>query len=249
MQIGEVLVSASRTVNRHQIRLELDQIARDEPRGKAEVAQRMDQKPAGIAAGPLGQRQGFLGGLHARLHPDDIADFLRQLPIQPHDEIYGAQRLARDPVQEGLQHRTRRRAIAVDHQVFGQLGRIVERPGFGAVFDKEIKGIVDRHVRRHVHFDPQLGHRAVKDIARQPVAIGVLLVVHEVVGGRHFQRMGDHARAAMGRGAQADNLRTQRHRAVVKVMGQVVDAGEDRHGGLFSGQAWWDSWRWQQLMR
>ena len=43
VQVGEVVVGAGRAVERDQVRLELDQVAGDEARGQAQVAQRLHQ--------------------------------------------------------------------------------------------------------------------------------------------------------------------------------------------------------------
>ena len=60
VKVGEVVVRAGRAVQRLQIVLELDQVARDEARGEAEPAQHLHEQPAGIAAGAGAQRQRLL---------------------------------------------------------------------------------------------------------------------------------------------------------------------------------------------
>jgi hypothetical protein len=78
--------------------VKLDQVAGNETRGQAQVTQDLDQQPGRVAAGAgaLGQR--FFRRLHARLHPDGVADVLLQLGIEGHQEIDAAHRLARDAV-------------------------------------------------------------------------------------------------------------------------------------------------------
>jgi hypothetical protein len=53
MQVGEVVIGARRAVERLEIGLELDQVARDEARGEAQMPQHLHQQPAGVAAGAL----------------------------------------------------------------------------------------------------------------------------------------------------------------------------------------------------
>ncbi|EKD60036.1 MAG: hypothetical protein ACD_54C00976G0001 [uncultured bacterium] len=233
MQIGEILRGACGAVDGHQIGFQLNEVARDKPRRKAQMPQRLHQQPGCIAARTFANRQGFFGRLHPRLHADDIADFLRELRVQPDDEIGGAQRCAGDAGQQGLQQRAGGIGLAVDHQIVGNIGGVIERPGFGAGFDEEIERVVDGHVGGEIDLDTQFCHRIGKDIARQPVAVGVLLIVHEMIGGRDLQRVRHDPRAAVRRGAQPDHLRAKRDRAVVFVMGQVVDAGKNGHVRCF----------------
>ena len=100
---------------------------------------------------------------------------------------------------------------------------------FGAFFDKEIKGVIDGHIGDQIDLDLQFGHRFRKDKARQPVAIGVLLQVHEMLGGRHFQRMRQHLGPAVRCRAKANDLRAKNHRTIIFVMRQMIDACLDRH--------------------
>ncbi len=50
VQVGEIDFSARRAVERLHVGLQLNQVARDEARGEAEVAQQLHQQPAGVAA-------------------------------------------------------------------------------------------------------------------------------------------------------------------------------------------------------
>ena len=230
VQVGEVVVGAGRAVERDEVGLELDQVARDEAGGEAEVAQGLHQEPARVSRQePVPRCEGLLRRLHAGLHADDVADLLGEAGVEADDEIDGAHALARHGVEEGLQPRPDRLGALVDDEVVVQLLGVVEGPVLGGVLHEEVEGVVDGHVGDEVDLDLQLAHRLGKDEARQPVAVGVLLVVHEMVGGRDLQRMREHAGARVRRGAQADDLRAEDHRAVVAVVGQVVDAGLDRH--------------------
>ena len=108
--------------------------------------------------------------------------------------------------------------------------RIFERPGLRALLDEEIERIVDRHVGDDVDFDLQFVDKFREDVAREPVAVRILLMVHEMLGGRNLQRVRDDPGAAVGRGPEPDDLRAERHRAIVFVVCEVMDRGSDRHG-------------------
>ena len=74
VQVGEVAVGPARAFERIDVGRELDQVARDEARGEAEVAQDLDQQPGGVAARACASRQRLVGRLNAGLHADDVAD-------------------------------------------------------------------------------------------------------------------------------------------------------------------------------
>jgi len=136
-----------------------------------------------------------------------------------------------DAVEKRLQPRAGGLGRAVDHEVGPEILAIFERPDFRAFLDEEIERIVDRHVRDDVDLDLQFVDEFREDIARQAVAVRVLLDVHEMLGGRDFQRMRDHAGAAVRRGSKPDDLRAQRDRPVVSIVRQVVDGGLNGHRG------------------
>ena len=233
VQIGEVMGGPHGTIDGDQIGLQLDEVARDEARGKAQMAQRLHQKPACVAAGALGQFQCLFRGLHARFQPDDIADLLRKPGVQADDHIDGAHGIARDSGQPCLQQRPGGFGGAVDHQILGHILGVGEGPGIGRFLDKEIERVVDGHVSGQIDLDLQLAHGLGKDIAGQPVAVRVLLVVHEVIGRADLQRVRHDPCPTMRRRAQADDLRSKADRAVILVMGQVMNAGKDGHGHLW----------------
>ena len=127
---------------------------------------------------------------------------------------------------------------AVDDEIRPQILRILERPRLGALLDEEIKRIVDRHVGDDVDLDLQLVDEFREDVAREPVAVRILLMVHEMLGGRNLQRVRNDAGAAVGGGPEPDDLRAEGHRAIVFVVCEVMDRGSDRHGfrGLVTDQ-------------
>ena len=119
---------------------------------------------------------------------------------------------------------------AVDDEIGPQVLGIFERPRLRALLDEEIKRIVDRHVGDDVDFDLQFVDEFREDVAREPVAVWILLMVHEMIGGRNLQRVRDDPGAAMGRRSEPDDLRAEGDRAVIFVMRQVMNGGSDRHG-------------------
>ena len=76
VEVGEVDFGARRPVERFHVGLELDQVTRDEARGEPQVAQKLHQEPAGIAARSARVAQGHFRRLDAGLHADEIADVL-----------------------------------------------------------------------------------------------------------------------------------------------------------------------------
>ena len=230
MQIGKIMVGAGRPVERYQVRLELNQVAGDEAGGKAQVPQRLHQKPAGVAARPFTGLEGFLGRLYARLHADDIADLIGKPGIEADDEIHGARLFARHRFEKSRQARTGGLGRPVDDQVRLDVLGIGERPGFGRFLDKEVERIVDRHVGDQIHLDLQFHHRIGKHIARQPVSIGILLVIDEMFLGTDLERVRYHPCPTVRRRTETDDLRAEAHRAIILVMGQMVYACQNRHG-------------------
>ena len=134
------------------------------------------------------------------------------------------------PFKKSLEARPRRLGRAIDDEIGPQVLAIFERPGLGAFFDEEIERIVDRHVGDDVDLDLQFADQFGEDVAGEPVAVGVLLVVHEMVGGRHFQRMRDDPGAAVRRGPEPDDLRARAKRG-----GRICNASGD---GWRLGSTW-----------
>ena len=133
-------------------------------------------------------------------------------------------------IEKGLEPRSGRLGSAIDNEIRSQVLAIFEWPGFGAFLDEEVERIVHRHVGDDVDLYLQFGDEFGEDVAGEPVAVRILLVVHEVLRRRHLERMRNHAGAAVRGGAKANDLRPKRNGAVVFVMRQMVDGGADRHG-------------------
>ena len=233
VQIGEVLVGAGRPVERNEVRLELDEISRDETRGETQIAQHLDQQPTRVAARALGEVERLVGSLHTWLRADQVADLALQARVQRDDEIDRVGRGAIDRGEQGVERRTRRFGLEVDRQIVANLFRVGERPQFGRRLDEEVERIVDGHVGNQIDLDLQFRHRLGKNVAGEVVAVGILLVIHEMAGRADLQRMAENLGPRIGRRPQPDGLRAQRNRAVIPVMGQVVEGGFDRHSAVF----------------
>ena len=156
MQVGEVLVGAGRAVERDEVGLELDQVAGDEARREAEMAEDLDEQPARVAARALGEVERLVRRLDARLHADDVADLALQARVQGDDEIDRVGLRAVDRGEEARRAPARRLGLQVDRQVVADLLRIGERPLLRRRLDEEVERIVDRHVGDEIDLDLQL---------------------------------------------------------------------------------------------
>ena len=93
---------------RHHVRLQLDQVARDETRRQPEMAQRLHQQPRAVAAGAGARFQRFLRRERAGLHAHHVAHGALHAIVQIDQELHGADRPARHVGQEGAQPRAER---------------------------------------------------------------------------------------------------------------------------------------------
>ena len=96
VQVGEVHIGSRRAVERFLVGPELHQVARHEARCEAEVAQDLDQQPAGVAAGAEREIEGLVGRLHAGLEPDRVADGALQVVVDADEEVDGVLPAAAD---------------------------------------------------------------------------------------------------------------------------------------------------------
>ena len=231
MQVGEVDLGATGAVERFHIGLELDQIAGDEAGCQANMAQQIHQQPAGVPARARAQGEGFFWRLHAWFHANQVTNVLLKFLVQPHQKIDGA---------GGLLGRSKRGDIVFElgrQRRFGQVGRqflchqrfVLERKMFCAWLKKEIEGVEHRHFNHDIDRDLEFRRGLWKHQACLVVGEGILLPVDEVLFGLDPQRIREDATAAVGGGAQADDLGPQLDRSVVVVFGDVVKRGMDRH--------------------
>ena len=230
VQVGEIRFRPRRPVQGLNVRLQLDQIARHEARGIAQMAQDFDQQPARVAARSAAAGQGFLAGLHPRFHADQIFDFRLQALVQG-DQIFDrAAFLLGQLVEPGLQQRPRRLGLQVGLKFFFQ-GRVIGEGQFlGIGFQKEVKGVLHRHVGDQIDRDLELLDRVRIDDAGLVIAVGVLLPIDEIALGLDLERIAEDRCAGVRGRAQADHLRAHLDLAVVDVGGPVVQGDMNAHG-------------------
>ena len=229
MQVGEVRLRAARAVEGLLVRGQLHQIAGDEARRQAQVAQDLHQHPGRVAAGTQGLAQGLLAGLDAGLHADRIADVPLQALVERHQEVHGAGLAAVYLGQPGLEQRAVLLDLQVGAQLLGQLGVVLEGAKVRVLLQEEVEGVDGDQLGDHLHLNGQNRRLLRKDQSCQIVAEGVLLPVDEVVLRLDAQGVGQDRRAGMGRRAQPDHMGRQVHRTVEAVLGLVVDSDLDRH--------------------
>jgi len=87
VQIRKILLGTARAIQRLHVRLELDDVAGDKARGEPDAPQELAEKPRGVAARAAAGFERLLGRLHARFHPDQIFDVVRDPLIDRHHEV------------------------------------------------------------------------------------------------------------------------------------------------------------------
>src|SRR5262249_21318724 len=90
MQVGEVALGPRRSVERCQVRLQLDQIAAGEAGREAEVTEYLHQQPGGVATGSGAEAERLVAGLDAGLQTDDVADVTLETLVERDQEVHGA---------------------------------------------------------------------------------------------------------------------------------------------------------------
>ena len=110
-----------------------------------------------------------------------------------------------------------------------QRGVVNEGRFFGVGFQEEVEGIDDRHFGDQIDLHQKLAGLFREYKAREIIGLRVLLPIQEMLLGRDLQGIAEDRRAAMRRGAQADNLRRQIDQLVVGVMRAVGERDLDGH--------------------
>ncbi len=166
MQVGEIGARPRRAVERLHVRRELHQIAGNEARRDAEVAQDLHQQPARVAARAAAERDGFLRRLHAGLHADQVAHVPCDLLVELHQEVVGPLRRARDLVEPGLEERRERQAREIRRELDLLPRLVLEGELLGVRLEEEIERIDDRHLGHQIHLDRQLARLLLEHEAR-----------------------------------------------------------------------------------
>ena len=106
---------------------------------------------------------------------------------------------------------------------------VSEREVLRVRLQEEVERIQHRHLGDQIHLDAQLARRLREHEAREIVRLRILLPVDEVLGRLDLERVGQDARAAMGRRPQPHDLRSEHHRPVVPVMHHMIERYMNRH--------------------
>ena len=234
VQVGEVALDLARAFDRIDVGAKLDQVAGDETGGEAEMPQDLDQQPGGVAAGAAPSRQRLFRRLNARLHADDIANLFLQIRVELDQEIDGRIRLPRNLLQVRREQRTGLFRLQIWREFRLQVVGVLERKGISVGLDKEVERIDHGHLRGEIDLDFQFGRLLGEDVAREPIALRVLLPVYEMVRRRNLERITQDRRARVWRRAQANGLGAEVDRAVISVMRDVMQCDVDRHGAGYS---------------
>src|SRR5262249_7054318 len=131
----------------------------------------------------------------------------------------------RDRGQKRREARSRGFRLEIGDQLSLEIVVELKRKPVRKWLDKEVEGVNDREISEQVNGDGEFGGFFRKDEPRKPIAVGILLPVHEMVGRLDLERVARHPRAAMRRRSQPDDLRRERHRAVIKITRNVMQAG------------------------
>ena len=172
-------------------------------------------------------------GLHARLHPDDVLDFVMDEAVEVDEEVDGVALAAGNLVEKGAQARPERLEFEVGLEFVREDGVVGEGKFLGGVLDEEVEGIDRRQVGGELDLDLELVGLFRENEPRLEVALRVLLPVDEVGLRRDLERVVEDRRPAMGGGAQAHDLRPERNRLGVTVVSDVGERGVNGHDGCF----------------
>ena len=232
VQIGEVLLGSGRPGERLDVRHELDEIAGDEARRQAEVAQELHEEPGRVAARPAAEGERLLLRLHAGLVADHVGDVALDALVQLDQEVERGARLPADGPEIAGEARGERLHAQVGEELARLLVAVHEGEPLGVGLEEEVEGVVDGELGDQVHLDAQLPRLVREDDARQVVALRVLLPVDEVMLGRDPQRVGQDRRAAVRGGPEAHDLGREPDPPVVSIGADVVEGDVNGHDAL-----------------
>ena len=193
------------------------------------MAKQLHQQPGRVAAGATAQREGFFRRLYARLHADQVADVLVQTLVGLDQKVDAALAFSVQAAQVFFELRRARKFDQIRLQLVLQGFAVLERHFLGRGLHKKVKGIEHCHLGDQIHRDLELGGLLGKHQPRLVVGKRVLLPVDEMFCRLNTQAVRQDAAAAMRRRTQAHDLGTELHRAVVAVVGNVVQGYVDGH--------------------
>ena len=241
VEIGEVARGARRTLDRLLVGHELDEVAGDEARREAEMAQQVHQHPGRIAAGAGRAAQRLFRGPDAGFQPHDIGDAPGQHAVDLDQQVDGLLGLGRDAGEHAQKLGPGKARLTIGRQLLFEDRIVGEGEGLRLGLEEEVERVDGRHVGDEIDDDLELGHLLGEDDAGLEVPLRILLPVEEVRFGRDRQRIGEDRRAGMRRGTQPDGLRAEGDQPVIAIAGAMGQGSVDRHGaGLFlasGGQA------------
>ena len=229
MQVGEVMGGAGGAFERFDVRPQLDEIAGDKASRQADVTKQLHHEPCAVAARARARLQRFLGCLYARLHADQIADHPVDTLVEFDQKIDGVARVARDRLDQIRQQRASGLRRDKGGKILAQFRRKGKRPPFGIGLDEEIERIDDFHVGDQIDRHGKFCCLFREDKARKPVAVRILLPIHEMLGRLHRKRIARNAGAAMRTRPQPNDLRAETDRAVVGVACGVMKPDKNGH--------------------
>ena len=193
------------------------------------MAGHLHQQPGTITAGATAEGQGFFAGLYARFQAHDIINVAFEALIQRDQKVIGRHGFARYLGHPGTQSRPVVADDTVRCQVARNIGRVVEWVFGGVIFEKEVEGIDGHHIGNHFDLDSQPSRRVGKDHPCEVITVGILLPINEMPSGRNVQGIGLNARARVGRGFQAQNVRSKRDRPIELVVGEMTNGNPNGH--------------------
>ena len=234
VQVGEISARTRRAIQWLFVSHQLDEIAGDEARRNAQMAQQLHQQPSAVAAGTGLFFQRLFAALHAGFEPNQVGHRMLHPPIQQHQKVSrgdSGRNLGPERLQPTLKARSAWLGFEERCQLGSELLGVDERVMLGPFLHEEVEGIDDRHVGQEIDRDVDLPGRFGEGQAGDEVPIGILLPMNEMRLGKNLQRIASHRCAGVGGGPQPDFMRRGDHGPVKDVMGTMVQRNANGHGG------------------
>ena len=149
--------------------------------------------------------------------------------VEVDQEVNAVALAAGNLVEKGAEARPQRFEFEVGLQLVRQDGVIGEGKFLGRVLDEEVEGVDRRQVGGEFDLDLELVGLFRENEPGLKIALRVLLPIEEVFLRRDLERVIEDRRPAMDGGTQAHDLRPERNRLGVAVMGDVAESGVNGH--------------------